>query len=417
MIYFKLFGESFLFALEALRVNRLRTLLSLLGITIGIFTIVTIFSGVDYLKNYLKDSVNKLGSNIIYVEKWQWGVGGGDDYPWWKYYQRPQPSLNDFKALQDGLKNKEVLTYSVDLQGKTLKQESNRVEDVNISGVSHDADKTQTLNFALGRFFTEEECNSGKNVCILGADVANGLFPNQSIPLGREITLMGRKATVVGVFAKAGSDIFGLSTDKQIFVPLNYARLFTNIKSENAGQVIRIKGPKELNFDAMQAEVRTILRGSRRLKPNQEDNFSLNNPSIISTSFESLYQTMDKTGWFIGIFSILVGGFGIANIMFVSVKERTPIIGIQKSLGAKNYFILLQFLVESVMLCLLGGAMGILIAYGITKVISSLFHFDLAMSMENISLAIFLSVLIGIVSGFWPAYRASKMDPVEAIRS
>lgn len=417
MIYLKLLRESFLFAFEALRVNRLRALLSLVGITIGIFTIVTIFSGVDFMKNSVKNSIDKLGNNIIYVQKWPWGIGGGDDYPWWKYYQRPQPSLEDFKALKSGLKNHEFITYRINLEGKTVKRESNQVDYVSIVGISLDGDKTANLEFTLGRFFNEGEINSGRNVCILGSDVADGLFPNQELPLGKEITLMGKKATVIGVFKKAGEGGFGPSIDKQIYVPLDFARLFINFRSDNAGPIILVKGPDNLNFSEMQSEVQSVIRNERRLKPDQENNFALNNPSIVSTAFQSVYGVLDKTGWFIGIFSILVGGFGIANIMFVSVKERTPIIGIQKSLGAKNYFILSQFLVESILLCVIGGLIGILIAYGITSVVSKVFNFNMVITSQNISLAITLSVLIGIVSGFWPAYTAAQMDPVEAIRS
>jgi putative ABC transport system permease protein len=416
MLFLKLLGESFLFAFEALRVNLLRTLLSLLGITIGIFTIVSIFSGVDFLKNYLRNNVNKLGTNVIYVGKWPWSVED-DSYPWWKYYQRPQPSLEDQKVLKSSLTHGEEVSFWISLGGKTTKYQSNRVEDVEIVGSTMEAPKTQPIELASGRYFLSGECNSGSPVCILGAEVALGLFPSGDSPLGKEISLLGRKVLVIGAFTKQGKDMFGISPDKQVYVPLNFGRIFTDIKGNNANPQIKIKGPENLNFNEMEAQVRSILRASRKLKPDQVDNFSLNNPSIIAVAFESLYHILDTTGWVIGIFSILVGGFGIANIMFVSVKERTGIIGIQKSLGAKNYFILLQFLVESIMLCLIGAFIGLLIAYGITKGISKVFDFDMAISPQNIILALSISIFIGIVSGFWPAYTASQMDPVEAIRS
>jgi len=249
MIYLKLLRESFLFAFEALRVNRLRTLLSLLGITIGIFTIVSIFSGVDYMKGYLNDNISKLGTNVIYVSKWPWVAEG--EFPWWKYIQRPQPSLEDFKALETGLKNHEYITYTMSLYGKTIKRESNHVDYAGIIGVSYQANKTKSLEYSLGRYFNEIESDAGRPVCILGHEVADGLFPNQEDPLGKEVTIMGKKVKVIGVFAVAGSGGFGPSIDRQIYIPLNFARLLANIKSDGANQQIIIKGPDNFNFDEM----------------------------------------------------------------------------------------------------------------------------------------------------------------------
>jgi len=416
MIYLKLLRESFLFAFDALRVNLLRTLLSLLGITIGIFTIVSIWAGVDFMKNFLKDNTNKLGSNIIYVQKWAWSFGN-EDYPWWKYYQRPQANLEDLKFLKEGLIHGEAVTLYCTIFNKTLTFGSNRVEDVTVEGVSFDADKTQTFEFQEGRYFLEGESLSGSPVCILGYEVAKGLFPYGDSPVGQQVNLFGRKVLVVGVFSKQGQDIFGLSTDKQVFIPYNLARLYTDVKNNNSNTQIRVKGPENLIFKEMESEVRTIMRNVRRLKPDQEDNFALNNPSIVAIGFQGIYETMDVVGLFIGFFSILIGMFGIANIMFVSVSERTSIIGIQKSLGAKNYFILLQFLVESIILCIIGGLIGILIAFGITSFLNKAFDIKMVISLTNITWALIYSVGIGIISGLWPAFRASRMDPVEAIRS
>ncbi len=414
MIYLKLFWESILFAFDALRVNLLRTLLSLLGITIGIFTIVSVFSGVDFLKNYVNDSFNKLGTNILYVQKWSWD--GGPNYPWWKYYQRPQSSLSDFKALSQGLTHGESISFWIDLSGKTVKYGSNTVENVDVQGITQDGNKTQNLEFTNGRYFLTSEFNSGSPACILGSEVSDGLFPNTS-PLGQEINLFGRKVLVVGVLKKMGKNLFDISTDHQIFIPFNFGRLYTDIKSDNAGPLIEIKGANNLDFNEMQSEIRSIIRNTRKLKPDQEDNFSLNNPTVFLEKLQPISNTLNLAGYIIGGFSILVGGFGVANIMFVSVKERTAIIGIQKSLGAKNYFILLQFLIESVLLCLIGGSVGLLIAFGITKAIGSVADLNLPIEKSNIMVAFFISTLIGVISGFWPAFMASRMDPVEAIRS
>lgn len=414
MLFLKLLRESFLFAFDALRQNKLRTLLSLLGVTIGIFTIIAVFSAVDTLRNNLQQSVNKLGSNSIYIQKWPWIAG--NDYPWWKFMQRPQPSLRDFTELQRRCQTADGISYEASIDNRTIKYGSNTVEGVSIFAVTQEHNKTWNFDFAEGRYFTEMESKNGSAVANIGYDIAENLFPGGNA-LGKQIKVMGRNVTIIGVISKEGDDILGISDDKIVQVPLNFARNVIDVQNEKYNPQIVVKGKNGLSDVEVESELRGLMRNIRRLQPQQDDNFALNKTTILSNQLDSLFSVVNIAGLIIGGFSVLVGGFGIANIMFVSVKERTAIIGIQKSLGAKNYFILLQFLIEAVVLCLLGGFIGLGFVYLGTFAVKAIAQLSIVLDIGNIIMGISISVGIGIISGIVPAYFASRLDPVEAIRS
>ncbi len=414
ILFFKLFRESFVFAFDALRQNKLRTILSLLGITIGIFTIIMVFAAVDTFRNNLQQSVEKLGSKTIYIQKWPWAFG--NDYPWWKYIKRPEPNLRDFENLKNRVQNADGICYEVSLSSRTIKYKNKTVEGAQVAGVSEDYNKTWNFDFSEGRYFTTNEFKGGNPVVMIGSDIATGLFEGVS-PIGKTITLMGRKLTIVGVFAKEGEDLLGVSSDKTVVISLNFARNLIDIQDDNSNPQITVRGKNSVALAEIESELKGLMRSIRKLKPVQEDNFALNKTTIISAQLDSLFGIVDVAGWIIGGFSILVGGFGIANIMFVSVKERTNIIGIQKSLGAKRYFILFQFLFEAIALCLLGGFIGLGLVYICTLISTYFFDLEIILDTGNIIRGITISVIIGSISGFWPAYSASMLDPVEAIRS
>jgi len=410
----RLIGESFRFAWDALRQNKLRTALSLLGITIGIFIIIAVYTGVDTMRDKIQSSVDKLGSNTLFVQKWPWVFSG--NFPWWKYVNRPEPSLRDYNALKDRMDMATGVCYEVSASNRTVKYRSNSVEGISLNAASQEYDKTWDLTFESGRYFTDSEGRSGSPVCILGAEVAAGLFDGEE-PIGKQIKVMGRRVTVIGLFKKEGEDMMGMSQDKNILIPLNLAKSMFDINNERYNPQVTVRGRENIGLEEVEAELRGQMRSIRRLRPGQEDDFALNKTTLLSNQLDIMFSVVNLAGTVIGLFSVLVGGFGIANIMFVSVKERTNIIGIQKSLGAKNYFILLQFIFEAVSLCLLGGLFGLALVYVGTQIITLATDVQVSLYLSNIIKGIGISVGIGFISGFWPAYSASRLDPVEAIRS
>ena len=298
----------------------------------------------------------------------------------------------------------------------TIKYKSNTAEGVQVNAATQDHDKVWNFDLAQGRYFTDIDSRTGAPVAVVGYDIADNLFPSGDA-IGKQVKVMGRYLTIIGVFAKEGKDIFGNSDDKTILIPLNFARNVIDVQNDNYQPTIIVKGKAGLTDVDVESELEGLMRSIRMIKPGQEDNFSLNRATLISNQLDKVFGFLTVAGWIIGGFSILVGGFGIANIMFVSVKERTNIIGIQKSLGAKNYFILLQFLIESIILCLVGGAVGLGMVYLATIAVKAAIDIQVVLDIGNIIIGITTSVTIGVISGIIPAYSASRLDPVEAIRS
>ncbi|MEI6748479.1 MAG: ABC transporter permease [Bacteroidales bacterium] len=414
ILFLRLFRESYLFALRAIIANKVRTFLSLLGITIGIFSIISVFTVFDSIETSIRNSIETLGSNVLFVQKWPWSFGGGD-YPWWKYMKRPETRFNELEEIQKKSTASDASTYYVGTS-RNIKFEGKTLQDATIVAVSHDYNLVMPIELSSGRYFSQNESQGGRAVAVVGSDVANNLIGLNAEPLGKRITVFGIKVEIIGVFKKEGNTI-GDSNDNWVMLPVNFGRNYIDLNSENIGSAIVVKARKGVSNDELRDELTGIMRSVRKLKPAAEDNFAINETSIITKGFDSLFSVIAIVGWIIGGFSLLVGGFGIANIMFVSVKERTAIIGIQKSLGAKNSFILFQFLFEAVFLSVLGGITGLLLVYIGTLIVSYGFEMTLDLTTGNIMLGVMVSATIGLVSGIIPSLSASRLNPVDAMRS
>jgi len=395
--------------------NLTRTILSLTGVTIGIFAIIAALTVVDSLKANIKDSLAFLGSEVLYVEKYPFQFGPG--YPWWKYYKRPEVILSEYKYLQSNLKNASAITFYTITGGRTIKRKSSSIGGINFWGAMPGHADLFELDIIEGRYFSSREFDYGTNAALIGHDVKMALFPNES-PIGKEINIRGLKYTVIGLMKEAGETLFSTpSNDESVIVPYaSFKKLYYTGRWRGSRRSIWIKGSEDdVGLIELENEIRGLMRNFRGLKPKDEDNFALNRPESIMNSLTGIFDVLTSAGWFIGIFSILVGAFGIANIMFVTVSERTGIIGVQKSLGAKNYFILFQFLFEAIFLSLIGGLIGLLLVYLGTFI--DLGSFVLTLNVANIVLGLGISSFVGVASGIIPAMMAARLDPVVAIRS
>ncbi|MBT3364261.1 MAG: FtsX-like permease family protein [Flavobacteriales bacterium] len=411
----RLFTQSFealRFAWIALVGNRLRTFLSLLGITIGILAIISVYAIVDSLEKSIRNSVEGLGSDVVYVQKWPWG-GGGEEYAWWKYFQRKDVDYDDFMQLTArGVASASDIVLLNGSNG-TITHDNSNVENAQIRGVSHGYARLNALDISAGRYFSTLESRNGRSICLLGADIADALFLNED-PVGKKVKAFGREYLVLGVIKRQGASLVGENSDEMMMVPaVNLIRI---IGKRSEGSAIQIKVKKGLELAALKEDIRMQMRAIRRLRPRADDDFSLNDSSTLSSGLDSMFSVIGALGTVIGGFSILVGGFGIANIMFVSVRERTGQIGIQKALGATKYFVLSQFLFESIMLSLVGGVAGILLVALLMWLGSMATGFALVLSTANVITGLLISVAIGIIAGIAPAIVAANMEPVDAIR-
>ncbi|UFH35956.1 ABC transporter permease [Flavobacterium acetivorans] len=413
LVYLRLLKESFAFAMNALRNNKLRTLLSLLGVTIGIFSIIAVLAAVDSLDRKITKDLSSLDKNTIYLMRFSFGPS---EIPQWKREQFPDVKYDEYTSLKGSLNNTEQIAYQFFVKRESIKYESKTVSDVNVVPVSYEFIDIQGLEFEKGRFYNESESNSGTAVIVLGYEIAKNLF-EESEPIGKNIRLYGQRFTVIGVLNKQGAGLFGDDNDTSVFLPVNFLRRMYGDNNSSMTPVILIKPQKGIDMDAYKAEVVQKLRTIRGMKPDEGNNFFINVLSGFTDLIDGIIGQMNVVGWIISGFSLLVGGFGIANIMFVSVKERTNLIGIQKSLGAKNRFILFQFLFEAVILSVIGGIIGLVLVWIISVVLTKVLDFEFVLGMGNVILGTGLAALIGLISGIVPAITASKLDPVEAIRT
>lgn len=412
--------ESFRFAWTALRSNLLRTILSLLSVTIGIFAIIGVLTFVDSLEKNIKDSFDFIGSDVLYLEKWPWMPEDGGEYRWWDFLQRPTPSVEEFRFLQANLDRASAITIFADRGNMVVKRDNNSIGQIRLMGGAEGYENIFTVNVENGRYFTPDELGGGRSVAVIGYEVAQALFPDGEDPIGQTIKIKNLKYTVAGTVKKEGQSFLGTpSNDYVVIIPYNSFRKLYQTGTGRLTDVESTIGVKGYSSDfglvELENELRGLMRGRRGLQPAERDDFAINRPEALMNIIGNVFDVVGRAGWIIGGFSILVGGFSIANIMFVSVKQRTSIIGLQKSLGAKNYFILFQFLFEAVFLCLIGGLVGLFLVFLITLI--PLGSLVVTLTVKNIALGLGVSTTIGLVSGIVPAAMAARLDPVIAIRA
>lgn len=416
---FKIITESAAQAFQSLRSNKLRSVLSLLGISIGIFCIIGVKAAVDSLESNVRSSLDKLGSDVIYLSKFSWKEDPGQNFM--KIMRRPNPDFADFKVIQKKVKTASLVSMNVFIGQKTIQYKSSNVERATVSAVTFDFERMYELDFEKGRYFSQQEFFYGGNKVVLGHTIAKELF-GELEPLGKQIKVLGKKLEVIGILKKSGEDLLGIGNfDEEVLVSYETGKKMANLKSNSAfgNTNISIKAAENITNEQLIGDVTGIIRSHRKLKPKEESNFALNEVSIMGEFLDSFFGVLNFMGLIVGGFAIFVGAFSVANIMFVSVKERTNIIGIKKAIGAKGYIILLEFLIESIILCLVGGFMGLILVFMVVQIISSLdsIGFNIFLSFTNVLIGLAWAVGIGIVAGIIPAFIASRMDPVVAIRS
>ena len=416
-LFLRLLKESFVFSFNALIANPIITILSLLGVTIGIFTIIAVLSTVDSLEKSIKDNLSFLGTDNLRVEKWPWDFNN-PSYEWWKFFRRPEPTYREYEFLKENLVNADAVEILTSREGVNVKYSNNSSRVDNLNGVVFENQFFGDWEFVAGRFFTQNETLTGSNAAIIGYKIMEDLFKTPDFAIGKQLKIKGKSYTIIGVTKEQGESFgAGDSFDRQMFIPFNSFKKIYKVGRKGSNAVLRVKGngDEDPGLINLEYELRGLIRAKRGTKPIENDSFAINRPEYLASFVSTIFGTISIAGWVIGSFSILVGGFGIANIMFVSVKERVPIIGLQKSLGAKKYFILMQFLFESSFLSIFGGLFGIFFVFLLT--LPDLGTFDLVISLENVILGVTISSVIGILAGLLPALFASNLDPVEAIRS
>ena len=401
-------------ALQEFRSNKLRTGLSLLGIIIGIVCIISVLATISSMQLAVKEDLKSLGNKSIYIDKWLWS--GGENYPWWKYVKRPTPKYEEMLLLKEKLPNTTRICYELQTDDK-VEFGDNSLSGVNYYGNTEDFDKIQQVNIGAGRYFQQADFDRGTPYIVMGYRIAERLFVKAEKGIGQTVKLRGGKnAVVIGVIEKQGQSLLGgWDYDNSILLTTNFMKQM--VKEENANPKILVQAGGNISVPALKDELEGAMRSVRKLSPSQEDNFSLNDIDSLGKFFDPIFRGMNIGGWAIAALSLIVGMFGVANIMFVTVRERTAQIGLKKAIGAKRGVIMTEFLLESAFLCILGGLIGLLIVFLLTLGAGAALHFKVFIPFNIVMLAVSICLVTGVLAGIIPAFMAARMDPVVAIRS
>ncbi|MEN9525110.1 MAG: hypothetical protein RL447_811 [Bacteroidota bacterium] len=406
-------GSSFLMAIQELWKNKLRTFLSLLGVTFGIFCIISVLATVNSLEQNIQNEVKALGTNTIYVDKWDYS--GGPNYPWWKFVKRPSPKYEEMQGIKPRTPSAKFVAFKISAQDK-VEFQGNQLSNIQLYGVSEEFSEIQPVEIAYGRYLSESEFQSGSPVAVIGYEVADQLFGSQEGAIGKLIQSRGKKFSVAGVIKKQGGGfIGGWQFDQSLVTSYRMGR--TIMDGRRAEPLIMVQGQDYVSSKQLKDDLMSTMRALHKLSPTQEDDFSLNDINDFSAAISDIFVNLNLGGWAIAILSLIVGMFGVANIMFVSVRERTSQIGLKKAVGAKARVILSEFLLEAAFLCVIGGLIGLTLVFALTQVLTLVLNFPVFISLSNMVLAILLCIVVGILAGYIPARQAARMDPVVAIRS
>ena len=408
--------NSFKMALQELRVNKLRTFLSLFGITIGIFCIIGVLATIDSLLTKIKSDLSSFGNNTIYIDKWSYGGGGGEgDYPWWKYVKRPSMKVSEMETIQKKSYLASNIAFFVS-STQSFTYEENILKGINMYGITNDFNKIQVFNIGYGRYFKDTDFERGVPSGVIGYEVASELFGKPEKALGKIVSYRGRRLAVIGIIEKQGSSMIGgFDYDKSCIVTYNYFASVFN--PDNSSPYIMVQAKPGIPSKALQDELNGVMRQLRKLSPTQEDNFTCNDVAQFKDQIESVFGSINSGGWAIAGLSLIVGAFGVANIMFVTVRERTSQIGLKKAIGARSSTILYEFLLESAFLCIIGGLVGLFLVWILALSLSAVLPFAITIAPSIIGLALSICIILGVIAGIIPASIAAKMNPVDAIRT
>ncbi|HEY4064296.1 MAG TPA: ABC transporter permease [Puia sp.] len=413
--YLEIIWTSFKMALQEFRSNKLRTFLSLLGITFGIFCIISVLSTISSMQRAVNNDLKALGNKTIYIDKWQYAAGG-NDYPWWKYIKRPTPKDEEAMLLRLKVPDAAHISFGIETQAN-VDFGDNSLTGVSYYGNTEDFDKIQSITIGAGRYFQQSDFDRGTPYIVLGYLIAEKLFGKAEKAVGNEVKLKGGKtAIVIGVIAKQGQSLLG-GWDYDNSILLTYSFMKQLIREEYGSPKILVQAGDKISTEALKDELRGAMRSIRKLSPTQEDNFALNDIDSLSKMLDPIFRGMNIGGWAIAALSLIVGMFGVANIMFVTVRERTSQIGLKKAIGAKRGVIMMEFLLESAFLCIIGGMIGLLAVFVLTLIFSAMLAFQVVIPLNIIVLAVGICLFTGISAGIIPAFIAARMDPVVAIRS
>ena len=401
-------SEGLAIAWRAIRANKIRAALTMLGIFIGVTAVVLMSTAIKGIDNSLQNGVSALGSDVLYIDKWAWF--SNDE--WWRMRNRRNIDMEDYNRFKE-LAKLPAATAPVTNSVQTIKFGDRKVENVFLNGSSSDYVKTTNFDFGQGRFYSEVESNGSRNVAVVGSEISTKLFPRGDA-LDKVIKIGPVNFKVVGVLTEQGSTLLGaFNPDNQVFVPIG--TIFKNFTSRHFGTVtINVRAANPEMLEDTKAEAEGVMRKIRGLSHTEPNDFTINQQEGLTDFLDSITIVIKIAGLFITGLSLFVGAIGIMNIMFVSVKERTREIGLRKAIGATRRTILAQFLLESSVICLIGGLIGLIAAILLSFMLNQ--FFPTSVQYDVVILAIFISLLTGIISGLAPAYSAAKMDPVDALR-